>query len=88
MAGSRQAASKFLNAKSINLKKLPQTPASGFLNHSGRTSDLLSDYLSVVCVCLIYSQSPWVHDSRSVRSLFRQYRLESHPPSSLPDASL
>ena len=29
-------ASQFLNPVSINLKKLPQMPASGFLNHSGR----------------------------------------------------
>jgi hypothetical protein len=31
--GSRQAGSQFLNPVSINLKKLPQMPASGFLNH-------------------------------------------------------
>ena len=30
-AGSRQAASQFLNPVSINLKKLPQIPASRFL---------------------------------------------------------
>ena len=35
-AASRQAASQFLNPVSINLKKLPQMPASEFLNHSGR----------------------------------------------------
>ena len=35
-AGSRQAASKFLNPLSLNLKKLPQMTASVFLNHSGR----------------------------------------------------
>ena len=37
-AGSRQAVSQFLNTVSINLKKVPQMPVSGFLNlnHSGR----------------------------------------------------
>jgi hypothetical protein len=35
-AGSRQTVSQFVNPVSINLKKLPQMPASGFLNHSGK----------------------------------------------------
>ena len=48
-AGSRQADNQFLNLVPINLKKLPQMPASGFLNHSGRnwTNPGCSFYLSV-----------------------------------------
>jgi len=48
-AGSRQAASQFLNPVSINLKRLPQMPASRFLKYTGRNwpNPVCSFYLPV-----------------------------------------